>query len=211
MDPFVQEPGASSGDYIDAVIYDSDQGIAPGEERAFATPAPSCKFEAALFADGSYYGDTQWAARMVHHRKILYQVVIQADECLRLSAQPEVTFQQLARQLKQTQESLTGAGASREQRSVVGLVFSRLSAMLANDPTKSLDSSVRAALAWLDSLARRLGKSNPQLPPADRLSRDVAKPSKTSLAPPLRRQARTEPPRRTRPHSFAASREVWES
>jgi hypothetical protein len=184
--PFDTGEGGEGEDFQDTVIF-GHRPILPGEARKveFHGDMKPIVFEAALFEDGSWYGDPCWAGRIVRHRKIEYRIAKGALEALERALETEMTLDELNDLLVASEHNLAPAGAPLEERQVAMATFAKIRAGLrsSDEQPMTLVQRLEPVLEWLAPLLVRLRTSKPAITdtaplPAPPLCKDMTPPAR---------------------------------
>jgi hypothetical protein len=163
--PFEVEPGGEPEDFQDITIW-GDRAIMPGEtgKARFREGMKPIVFEAALFADGTHYGDDCWAGRIVRHRRIQFRVAKGALAALEKGLEAEMSLEELIDFLAVSERDILPENASQEDRAVAVATFARVHRDLRLDPQQmTLIQRVEPVLEWLAPLLVRLETSKPAI------------------------------------------------
>jgi hypothetical protein len=104
--------------YSDSVIHEKDQPILPGQTRTEKSSDPTTLFRAAVFADGSGFGDPVWIERIFHHRQLYLQLTDRAIGCVEAVLLPPPKRVELLQKLGFCPWDLKAPGSTPEEENI---------------------------------------------------------------------------------------------
>jgi hypothetical protein len=151
--------------YVDSVFNSNDRPLMRGDTQnfTFGGPGPDgtqawrvdLEVKAAIFADGSTFGDPEWVKRLVDSRRFLYRHLQAALEALQSARGTAVTDSNLVQQFQDRKmAAMTASAGDREEGRAIRVVYGTIGVNL--ERTTMLDGTPAPLDVRIDAITQLL-------------------------------------------------------
>lgn len=160
--------------YFDSLINsDTERDLLRYQTHTFTLPKISgpnvvgvrsdAALRAAIFADGSSYGDPQWVSRLMLGRKAASQSLEEAVKILQAAKASGASREVLTKQAEDAKSVKLKAARVPEEKMAAGQVYETIAWSLKSDATAGSRSTALPVTARIDELISRFGRQQQRL------------------------------------------------
>lgn len=161
--------------WVDSIFSLTDRPLMPNDTQAFKYGGPNpgpdrmrveIKLEAAIFEDGSTFGDPTWIERLTEGRRFLYEHLGTALKVLQAAQQTGDSREQLIQAFGEREQTRLAAARSREDERAIRTVFGTVRANLEQGTAPggtpiAVDRTIQAVIQQFLQRRQRLLASKP--------------------------------------------------